>query len=863
MLKKYRIISISLVSLILLFAISAAAAYLVARSDAKKDPVRSGDIKPFHSLKIADRDGILLQEVRCRDGRSEPVKLKSISPHFIHAIIATEDRRFYEHKGVDWRAVARAAVNNIVINRHRSGASTITLQLAKMLDPGPRTLGKKLAEVRFSYRLEEGMTKDEILEQYLSRLPFGNQLFGVESASQTYFKKRASDLSLAQAAFLAAIPNAPSELNPYKNLDPAKARQAFIIKRMENLGYVSSENSRLAMKETLEIQKPLRPRMAQHFIRRLVTSIPSDVTVVKTTLDARLQEAAEHQIDDVIQELKGRVVTNAAVLVLNNHTGDVLAYAGSADFENAENEGQNDGVQALRQPGSALKPFIYGLALERGMTPATLLQDLEVHFSTPVGDFSPQNYSKQFHGPVRLREALANSLNVPAVRVTAELGPEAVLERLREFGFESLDADAEHYGVGLALGDGEVTLYELTRAYMFLARGGERVPVRDLIGYGASGNKKNPPQSPFPDKIIRGQVSKGGKYLSPPPLIPPPMNPPLPFPLSLQGRGAGVRVIIIGRTKGEGEYYIPTLAKGGKGGFETTSPSVSTPEAVYLVTDILKDPFARATEFGLDSVLRMPFPCAVKTGTSRNYRDNWAVGYTRDYTVGVWVGNFNGVPMQQVAGVSGAGPLFRRVMIMLHDKKEPTDFERPKGLVEREVCALSGKRRGPNCPHGVRELFFASSLEGVGLETCDMHLKLPVNARAGAVNFSRQDHHDMEERIFEDLPPVYEPWQRETGRQVVPRELSLHAKDAVFGIIRPSQGTIYKRPLDLAPEYQTLRFEAIGAPAGAAVVWSLNGTEINRTTGAHFFDWKAREGEFRLKAAVGGGIASEVRFVVE
>jgi membrane carboxypeptidase/penicillin-binding protein PbpC len=202
-------------------------------------------------------------------------------------------------------------------------------------------------------------------------------------------------------------------------------------------------------------------------------------------------------------------------------------------------------------------------------------------------------------------------------------------------------------------------------------------------------------------------------------------------------------------------------------------------------------------------------------------------------------------------------------MMMLHDKKEPTDFERPKGLVEMEVCALSGKKRGPNCPHGVRELFFASSLEGNGLETCDMHLKLPVNARAGAINLSQQDHDDVEERIFEDLPPIYEPWQRETGRQVVPKEFSLHATDAVFEIIRPSQGTIYKRPLDLAPEYQTLRFEAIGAPAGAAVLWSLNGREIGRTTGAHFFDWKAQAGEFRLKAAVQDGTASEVRFVVE
>ncbi len=763
--------------LLLLVLLSGAAFYGNIRSEARDHPVHSYDIPPFHSLRITDRHGSLLQEVRCRDGRSLPVPLKSISPHFINALIAAEDRRFYEHDGVDWKAVTRAAVHNAIPHHRRSGASTITLQLAKMLEPGPRTLWKKLQEVRLAYRLEAGLMKSEILEQYFSRLPFGNHLYGIESASRAYFRKPASDLSLAQATLLAAIPNAPSELDPYKNIELVRARQSFILERMMALRSITNEEKNLAQAENIVVQEPERPRLAPHFIQRLLLSLPVTESQVVTTLDSGLQRSVEQQARDVLYELKGRVVSNAAVLVLNNRNGEVLAYAGSADFNNTAAEGQNDGVQALRQPGSTLKPFIYGLALEQGMTPATLLQDLEVHYATPIGDFSPQNYSKQFHGPVRLREALANSLNVPAVRVTAELGPEAVLLRLREAGFTSLSADSEHYGVGLALGDGEVTLYELTRAYMILARGGSIVPVQERL-----------------------------------------------WSRSLKRRREGKKRIF-------------------------------TPEAVYLITDILKDPYARATEFGTESVIRMPFSCAVKTGTSRNYRDNWTIGYTRDYTVGVWVGNFDGVPMQQVAGVTGAGPLFRRIMLMLYDRSEPEDFERPKGLVEVEVCALSGKKRGPDCLHGVKELFVRADIVENGLAPCDVHRRLLVrDGEHEGANVSR---------VFEDLPPTYEPWQRQTNRPMAPRDRSQYAGRELFEIVRPASGSVYKRPLDLAPPYQTLRFEAIGAPAGAVVTWSLNGTEVGRTGDRHYLDWSIRTGSFRLKAETAEGQVSEVRFSVD
>ncbi|HAR46728.1 MAG: penicillin-binding protein 1C [Nitrospirae bacterium GWC2_57_13] len=796
--RKYRAFLIILASVGIMLVLGVGGMLFAMRSEARKHPIYAADVKPFHSLRIADRNGVLLQEVRSRDGRSAPVRLRAISPHFIHAVLAAEDRRFRSHSGVDWLAVGRAGAMNILSVGRRSGASTITLQLAKMLDPGPRTLGKKIREVKGAWRIEAGMTKDEILEQYMSRLPFGNQLFGIESASQDYFRKKASDLSLAQAALLAAIPNAPTLLNPRRNLDLVNKRRTFILDRMHSLGYISREEKELAQAERIEIHEPARPRSAPHFIERLQTDLPAPITRVTATLNARLQAAVEQQVKEVIDELKGRVVTNAAVLVLENRTGEVLAYVGSADFDDHGNEGQNDGVQALRQPGSALKPFIYGLALEKGMSPATMLDDLEVHFSTPVGDFSPQNYSRRFHGPVRLREALGNSLNVPAVRVIAELGTDAALARLRDFGFQTLDADAEHYGVGLILGDGEVTLYELTRAYMYLARGGSIIPVREVLVQATA-------------IMAKGRQSDGER--------------------EKRMKSAPLRV--------------------------------STPEAVYLITDILKDPYARTTEFGLDSVLRLPFPAAVKTGTSRNYRDNWTVGYTREYTVGVWVGNFNGVPMQQVAGVSGAGPIFRRVMMLLQGKKEPKDFERPSGLIEVEVCALSGKQKGPDCPHGVSELFLRDEVEAGAMEPCDVHRKLPVLAGNGQIAPAGARREETEYRVFEDLPPIYEFWQRETGRPVMPRELSRHAESALFEIIRPAHQSIYRRPLDLAARYQTIRFEAVGAPGSAEVVWTLNSDEIGRTRDAHFLDWPVRTGEYRLRATAPGVPASEIRFTVE
>jgi penicillin-binding protein 1C len=366
---------------------------------------------------------------------------------------------------------------------------------------------------------------------------------------------------------------------------------------------------------------------------------------VETTLDEGLQGDVERILRE--QVASDPRVEQAAVVVVDNATGEVLAYAGSADFHDASREGQNDGARALRQPGSALKPFAYGLALADGLTPATLLSDVDVPLSTPSGSWMPHNYDRRVHGPVRLRAALANSYNVPAVRLAERLGPDRVLSVLRRAGFASLRDGADRYGAGIVLGNGDVTLRELARAYRGLARGGRLEPLRE----------------------IRSARDAEGRELALPPDAAP-------------GR------------------FLPA-------------------GAVALVTDILADERARAPAFGLDNALRLPFPVAAKPGTSHAFVDNWTVGYTAERTVAVWAGNFDGHPMRGVSGITGAAPIFARVMIRAMQGIEPAPLVDRGALATARVCTLSGARAGPHCPGEVEEVFLPGT---VPEEACPMHL---------------------------------------------------------------------------------------------------------------------------------------------
>jgi penicillin-binding protein 1C len=500
----------------------------------------------------------------------------------------------------------------------------------------------------------------------------GGNLYGIEAAAKTYFNTSALELNLAQASLLAAIPNDPTDLNPYNHLSALKKRQNYVLKRMVEDGYITTIQAERAYQEKLQFQPQQQGIIAApHFLfwltEKLTNSIPSSpinkgsiyqqitpnppppnsppltkippnspplskggpggvkesTYKIKTTIDRPLQQFIEAQIQQIITSLKDHNVHHAAALVINNHTGEVLAYVGSPDYFNTDKFGRNDGVQALRQPGSTLKPFLYELALSKSIIqPHTILADVPSYYAIPGAKlYSPTDYSETFLGPVRVRVALANSLNIPAVKVLEKVTVTVFLERLKQLGFQHLTHTPDYYGLGLTLGSGEVSLWELAQAYLIMANQG---------------------------KIITPNV-------------------------------------IINQTKD----------------IRNSQLSIDTPVTWQLITNMLSDAHARSHSFGIDSVLNLPFPVAVKTGTSSNYRDTWTVGFTTDYTVATWVGNFDGQGMENVSGVTGAAPLWNRILLHLHEIKEPANFPAPEGLIQLPICATTGLRPTKDCSGGI------------------------------------------------------------------------------------------------------------------------------------------------------------------
>ena len=719
-------------------------------------PIRESDIaaEQFHSVKFYDRSGNPLQEVLSQNSmRSVHVPLENISPYFIDAIISAEDKNFYNHSGVDYRAIFRALWQNLRSQEIVSGASTITLQLTRLLHPEDRTFFNKVKEAYLAFRLEAGMEKNTILENYINRLPMGGNLYGVESAAKAYFGISTSDLTLAQATFLSSIPNSPNRLNPYHNLKEIKKRQRFVLEQMAGIGKITAGRIEGVLKEDVLLKPQDDSFMAPHFVFHLMENLPDSVQSVRTTIDREWQTLISEQMRTILKYLKNRQVTNASALLLDNATGEVLAYVGSADFFNTDIEGQNDGIQALRQPGSTLKPFLYLLAMENGFNPTTLISDVPAHYRMPTGIYSPQNYSEEFHGPVRLREALANSLNVPAVRTLAKIGTEKFLRRLERYGFKSLDKEAEYYGIGLALGGGEVTLYELTRAYSCLARLGRFRSLTEVLN-------------------VNGKTFK-----------------PLPT----------------------GRY-------------------ISTTRLNYLIADILNDNFARTSEFGFNSILNLPFPCSVKTGTSFHFCDNWTVGFTRDYTLGIWVGNFDHTPMLKVSGVTGAGPLFANIMTSLYRNREyPGNTPRPDSLVTVRICPLSGKKPGPACPAIIEEIIQEQDFKIWQSEECDMHIA-------------------KNNKITTVVSARFKPWAEKLGYETRYPE---GTDESTFKIVNPKDGAEYLRLPNLAPEYQSVRFQLDCADPQQAVQWYLNDQLIKTTTNDHAFLWEVKPGSYCLRAVSG------------
>ncbi|MEO6912683.1 MAG: penicillin-binding protein 1C, partial [Candidatus Baltobacteraceae bacterium] len=576
-----------------------------------------------NAVEFTDRNGLPLGTILGSDqNHALAVALAQVSPNFVQAILAVEDARFYRHGAVDARSLARAVWQWLNFGRVESGGSTIDMQVARILIPSPATLRGKAAQILNAERLEWRSSKAEILEAYLNRLPMGGNLYGVAAAARVYFDEPAADLDLAQASLLAAIPNDPQGLDPYRHWRALKTRQRYVLRRMVETGVISQPDADRAFAQELHLRgRGGGIEDAAHLLFWIYPQIAPRTTVLRVSIDRSLQRFVQTQVEEVVSALAARSVADAAALVIDNTSGEVLAYVGSPNYFSDAALGRNDGVQALRQPGSTLKPFLYELALERdAIQTNSILLDAPATYAIPGGKlYAPADYNREFSGPVRARYALANSLNVPAIRILSTVGVPEFLDRLHQLGFSHLRRPASYYGLGLTLGSGEVSLWDLAHAYVTIARGGS--------------------------------------------------------PISLS------------------VTPVPGVASARIGSLQMWS----------WITNVLADPHARAKSFGEHSVLEMPFDAAVKTGTSSDFRDTWTVGFTRDYTVAVWAGNFAGNPMRGVSGVTGAGPLWNRIMLHLHEIREPEPFDPPAGFIEASICATTGLAPRADCPAIVRE----------------------------------------------------------------------------------------------------------------------------------------------------------------
>jgi len=655
---------------------------------------------------LLSREGDVLQRVRTDASvrRGQWLALDAISPALRTALLLSEDKRFYEHSGIDWKAVSAAAWGN-VWHKNTRGASTLTMQLAGLLmdtqRSGRRSVTEKISQAAAARQLEQHWRKDQILEAYLNLVPLRGELVGIDALARTLFGKAAHGLDAREAAVTAALVRAP-------NASAARVAQRAceVLRHMPQTEGSTQPCYGLEFFTTAALERRafaahegIAPHFARQWLRRQFAQAEGSSQV--SSVSAPLQRMAVQALTRHVRELYGHNVQDAALVVLDNASGEILAWVGSSGSLSQTPE--VDTVLARRQPGSTLKPFLYAQAIaEKRLTAASLIEDSPAQINTGVGLYIPQNYDKQFKGWVSVRTALAASLNVPAVRTLVMVTPEAFFEQLQALGL-SLPQSAGWYGYSLALGSSEVDLLHLTNAYRTLANGGRASPVAF--------------------------------------------------------------------TPGTQPAFTQVLDAG----------------ASFIVADVLSDANARVRTFGADSVLTTRFWTAVKTGTSKDMRDNWAIGWSEHYTVGVWMGNADGSAMHDVSGTSGAAPLWAEVMRWLHQNRPSHARFAPAGVVRQSV------RFGPPAA-----------------------------------------------RDFPWIESPREEWFLAGTQQAL---FVLDSRDASAArIVEPASGTIVALDPDIPPARQLLHFRA-NSPA---VRWRIPGQPEGQGSGAAW-SWRPWPGRHRVE----------------
>jgi len=623
----------------------------------------------FQTTHVYDRNGALLHEL-FDQGRRTNVKLADVPKVLIDATLGTEDNTFYDNSGVDLTAITRAALELVTSSARSSGGSTITQQLVRDIAfsyeyRNERSFQRKGEEIIMSLILTRQMSKDKILELYLNQIYYGNLAYGIEAASQTYFGKHASQLNLAEASLLAGLPQAPAELDPLnpdpKVQDEVLQRRRTVLNLMVQHGRITQAVADAAIAQPLAYADPNVNLTNPHFtlyaeqeLKNLITALNLPPSVlftggltVYTTLDQRYQTLAEKTAQAQITAIAAQHnAHNAAVVILQPGTGEILAMMGSVNYNDASIQGKVNVATSAKQPGSAMKPLTYAGAMEKGFTAASILWDVQTRIGLPGQQpYEPTNYDHRYHGVVRVRDALANSYNVPAVETLRAIGVDYLLSVAQRFGVRSLGTDASKYGLSLTLGGGELTPLELTQAYSVFANGGQFVPATAIL-------------------------------------------------CILNGDGTIIYQYENGCPKGT--KTATTISA-------TASPKqVLDPRIAFVMADILGDNTARAPAMGGTSPLYTPkLPTSVKTGTTNDYRDNWTVGFTHNVAVGVWVGNTDDKPMINSSGLTGAAPIWHDVItgiyadptlldVLKRGGSLPSDaLQAPPGLVRKQLCNLA------------------------------------------------------------------------------------------------------------------------------------------------------------------------------
>lgn len=739
-------------------------------ADTLSQAFESSNNQFFQTTKIYDRTGqhLLYEVIDPRAGDRQWLGIADIPPAVVWGTVAIEDKTFFENPGYDLEGIARALYNNLQ-GLPVQGGSSITQQLVKNVILSPNEIAeqsydRKIREVLIAAEVTNRYSKEQILEWYLNTNFYGNLAYGIDAAARVYFAKSATELDLAESAMLAAIPQFPA-LNPIDNPDLARQRQELVLDAMVREGYITQAEADAA--KAVDIFARLQsferrfeinaPHFVFYVLRELSATLPENLIYrgglrIYTTLDYDLHHQAECVARTQIVRLSGAApttviapstggdcpaaaflpalrasdigvdhnLTNASVVVIRPETGEILAMVGSLDYWDDSIDGRfNVATDGLRQPGSSFKPFSYITAFSQGYTSATMLLDIRAAFATPNGPYVPENYDRQFHGPVSLRVALARSYNLPAVKISELVGIENVLRTAHRMGINTLNDDPSTYGLALSLGGGEVRLIDMTYAYSVMANNG----------------------------IMAGQ----------------------PTPLQRSGYRTLDPVSIL-RIENSTGQTLQICGPGGAQPCEYTRPytqAVLSTQLAYLITNILSDRQARIGAFGSPNPLELDRPAAAKTGTTNDFVDNWTLGYTPQLATGVWVGNSDSSPMENVTGLTGAAPIWHAVMMYAHRDLPVVEWTVPEGIVRRNVCYPSGLLPTANCQSQVEEVFI-SGTEPTTFDNIWQVFK--INRETGRLATVYTPPELIEDRVYQILPPEADDWVRQANIPQPPRE---------------------------------------------------------------------------------------------